>query len=90
MDARIFLAGAGFLLLAASLVAGKRAGWAAVAGGAALVGLAAWESDPLLVLGAFALVAVRFVRPPQKDSPGQSTPGMERLAAPAASSGKRP
>lgn len=86
----MLLAVAGFLLLAASLVAGKRARWAAVAGGAALVGLAAWESDPLLVLGALALVVVRFARPPQKDSPAQPAPGAERLAAPAASSGKRP
>ncbi len=86
----MFLAVAGFLLLAASLVAGKRAGWAAVAGGTALAVLAAWESDPLLVLGALALVTVRFVRPPRKDFPAQPTPGVERSPAPTASSGERP
>lgn len=66
---RIVLAGAGFLLLAASLVAKKKAGCLAVTGGATLVALAARESDPTLALGALALVAARCLRPPRKGPP---------------------
>ncbi len=86
--ARMFLAVAGFLLLAASLVAEKRAGWLVVSGGAALAVLAGWESDPLLALGALALAAVWAVRPPRKDIP--AGPAATRGPGAGTSSGGRP
>jgi len=89
---QFFLAVCGFLLLAASLVAKKKAGWVVVTGVAALAALAAWESDPLLALGALALAMVWFVRPPGKDSPTGPAPTPAEAPPPGAAepSGKRP
>ena len=74
---RLLLSVAGFLLLAASLVAKKKAGWFAVIGGAVLTTLAARESDPTLALGAFALVAARLLRSPRPDSPDGRVPAAQ-------------
>jgi hypothetical protein len=72
---QIFLAVAGFLLLAASLVVKKKAGWAGLVGTAVLTFLAVRESDPTLALGALALIAARYIRPPRKDPPAVDVAG---------------
>jgi len=74
---------AGFLLLAASLVSQKKAGYLALAGAAALAILAVWEADPTLALGVLALVAARFVRPPRKKSPLGQADGRPRPGHPS-------
>lgn len=84
---RLALIGAGFGLLAASLAAKKKAGWFAVAGLVILAGLAVRESDPVLALGAFALVAAGRLRPAPRDAPGHR-PGPER--GPRNRPGQRP
>lgn len=57
---RLALAVAGFAALAASLPPRKRAGWFALVGAAALLGLAVADSDPVLALGGAALCLARF------------------------------
>ena len=83
----ITLAGAGFALLAASLLRKKRAGWLAVAGVALLGTLAVRESDPILALGALALAAARCVKPARQDSPQARTADAEAAHPPR---GQRP
>lgn len=87
---QILLAVGGFALLAASLAVKKKAGWLALAGAAALCFLAARESDPTLALGALALVAARFVRPPQRKPPAPGPRDRIRKPGPPAARGKRP
>lgn len=89
LHGQFYLAVGGFLLLAASLTAKKKAGWLVVTGVAALAALAVWESDPLLALGALALATARFVRSPRKDSLIGPAPA-ETPPSGAEPSGKRP
>lgn len=78
------LSGAGFLLLAASLVLKKKAGWAVLVGATVLAVLASRESDPTLALGALALAAARCVRTPPKNSPAPGASGRSETLAPSA------